>query len=342
MKLKARYPYIDLHVAGEPFRLITELNMDIPGATMEDKRQYALRHLFDTVGLLLKEPRGHDDMYGGILLPPVCPGSDVGVLFMYPGEFTTLCGHGCLCLARAAVELGIKKWHEGENVLTIDAPAATVKVHILIEKGEVCKVTLENEKSFACRYEQEVSVEHYGKVKVDIGYGGAFMVFAKAADFGLSIRQENTAKLLAAAMACKSAVEGQLDAVHPTEPHKNLREDGCCMILTEQRSAASGNVDMQCFTAYGNCEIDRSPTGTGTSALAAILYDKGVLTRDGRLVNKGISGLPFEAVVRPVDGGVIPYISSTAYVVSRGELLLEKNDPLTSGFSLKNVEGRVK
>ncbi|WP_418269691.1 proline racemase family protein [Hominenteromicrobium sp.] len=49
--------YLDFHVAGEPFRLITSGFPEIIGSTMEEKRRYAAEHLDDLRRLTILEPR---------------------------------------------------------------------------------------------------------------------------------------------------------------------------------------------------------------------------------------------------------------------------------------------
>lgn len=333
MKPTKEYSYLDLHTAGEPFRLIIDPVPDIPGETMEEKRQYAAQHLNELRRLVLLEPRGHNDMYGGLLMKPVRQGSDVGVLFMMAEGMTTMCGHGILCLARAAVELGLIPIHDGENTLIVDTPAATVRVSIFIENQEVQELSFANDVSFSCGLGLPVQVPGYGTIHVDIGYGAAFMVFVRAADLGIRLGREHFAQMLPAATACRRAVMEQLDAHHPVDSGKSLQRNGCCLILVEEPNRQGAKLETQCFTVFGESQFDRSPTGTGTSALAAILYEKGLLTPGMQLVNRGISGIPFTATVQPVPGGVIPTISAMAYVTGRGSLILEEGDPLAAGFS---------
>lgn len=327
--------YLDLHTAGEPFRLITDPIPDIPGETMEQKRQYAAEHLQDLRRLVLLEPRGHDDMYGGFLMKPVHAGSDVGILFMMAEGMTTMCGHGILCLARAAVELGLIQPCEGENRLVVDAPSATVQVSVFMEQGYIQRIAFTNDLSFACGLSLPVQVPGYGTIPADVGYGAAFMVFVRAADLGISMGRQHFPEMLQAAAACRRAVMEQLDIRHPLDPDKSLRRNGCCLILTDEPVRHGARLETQCFTVFGESQFDRSPTGTGTSALAAILYAKGLLKPDMELVNRGISGLPFTATIQPAEGGVIPTISAMAYVTGRGKVILEEGDPLTAGFSAK-------
>ena len=114
--------YLDFHVAGEPFRLITSGFPEIIGSTMEEKRRYAAEHLDDLRRLTILEPRGHDDMYGGFLTPPVNEESDLGVVFIHGTGMSTMCGHGAIAMGRAACELGILTLKEGMNTVTLDAP----------------------------------------------------------------------------------------------------------------------------------------------------------------------------------------------------------------------------
>ncbi len=98
----------DYHTAGEPFRIVREGVLDIPGATVGDRREYAARsEAVDRVRrLLCHEPRGHADMYGGFLVPADDDGADFGVLFWHKDGYSTACGHGTIALGAWAVESG--------------------------------------------------------------------------------------------------------------------------------------------------------------------------------------------------------------------------------------------
>src|SRR5207253_6777082 len=57
----------DYHTAGEPFRIVADPPVALPGVSVADRRVRAL-HSPDAQGLrelLCFEPRGHADMYGG-------------------------------------------------------------------------------------------------------------------------------------------------------------------------------------------------------------------------------------------------------------------------------------
>src|ERR1700674_360189 len=56
---------VDYHTAGEPFRIVSGGVPSLRGRTILEKRRYALDHFDQIRQLLVFEPRGHADMYGG-------------------------------------------------------------------------------------------------------------------------------------------------------------------------------------------------------------------------------------------------------------------------------------
>src|SRR5437879_1561700 len=69
---------LDTHAAGEPLRIVTGGYPELPGATILERRRYAKEHHDDLRRALMWEPRGHADMYGCILTPPVSPDANFG------------------------------------------------------------------------------------------------------------------------------------------------------------------------------------------------------------------------------------------------------------------------
>ena len=98
---------IDAHAAGEPLRIITAGIPPLPGATILERRRFMAEHFDHLRCTLLFEPRGHADMYGAILTPPVTPSADFGVLFLTNEGYSTMCGHGVIALTTAILETGM-------------------------------------------------------------------------------------------------------------------------------------------------------------------------------------------------------------------------------------------
>ncbi|NHZ86062.1 MAG: proline racemase, partial [Planctomycetia bacterium] len=74
---------IDTHTAGEPLRIVTSGIPELPGDTILAKRKYMMENYDHLRKLLMWEPRGHADMYGCIITPPVTQEADFGVIFMH-------------------------------------------------------------------------------------------------------------------------------------------------------------------------------------------------------------------------------------------------------------------
>src|SRR5215469_9782967 len=101
-----RISTIDTHTAGEPLRIILDGTPLPDGANMLERWRNARGEWDRFRRLLMFEPRGHADMYGALIVPPVSPDALFGVLFMHNEGYSTGCGHGAIALAKVAVDLG--------------------------------------------------------------------------------------------------------------------------------------------------------------------------------------------------------------------------------------------
>ena len=55
----------------------------VKGDTILEQRQYAKKHLDHLRTMLMREPRGHMEMYGALLVDKTHPQADMAVLFMH-------------------------------------------------------------------------------------------------------------------------------------------------------------------------------------------------------------------------------------------------------------------
>ncbi|MCB0054396.1 MAG: proline racemase family protein, partial [Caldilinea sp.] len=93
-----------------------------------------------------------------------------------------------------------------------------------------------------------------------------------------------------------------------------------------------------CMFADG--EIDRSPTGTGVSARAALHFARGEIGIGEPFVVESILGTCFTGeVVETTTFGpvaaVIPQVTGTAHICGINELLIDPTDELRHGFMLR-------
>src|SRR6266700_7515818 len=209
---------IDAHAAGEPLRIITGGLPELPGNTSLERRQYMRQHFDHIRRALMWEPRGHYNMYGCIVTPPVTPEADRGVLFMHNEGYSTMCGHGIIGLVTVLLETGALPVHGQQTPVNLDTPAGLVRATAHLDSnGHVDQVSFLNVPSFVYAGNVELEVPAYGRLSVDIAFGGAFYAFLPAAQVGLNITPHQAHQLAAAGDSITQAVNAVLPIKHPVE-----------------------------------------------------------------------------------------------------------------------------
>ncbi|HRJ42012.1 MAG: proline racemase family protein [Caldilineaceae bacterium] len=335
-----RITAIDAHTAGEPLRIFTSGLPDFPGATMLAKRRYAKGRWDRLRTATMWEPRGHADMYGAILTEPVTRDGHAGVLFVHNEGFSTMCGHGVIALAQVGVETGLLTGEptlEDPSVLEIrlDTPAGRVTAFARQEEGQVVEVWFHNVPSFVYARDRRVTVDGLGMVRLDVAFGGAFYAFCRAEEVGVGLQPENFRELIDVGMRIKRSVMANLPIRHPVEPDLSFLYGTIFTGPARNPAHHSRNV---CIFADG--EVDRSPTGTGVSARAALHFARREIGLGEPFTVESILGTTFSGTVVETttfagQPAVIPQISGSAYICGRNELLIDPDDPLAYGFLLR-------
>ncbi|MBI3977646.1 MAG: proline racemase family protein [Chloroflexi bacterium] len=329
MEIRHVYTTIDSHTAGEPLRIVTGGVPPIPGETILARRAYARNKLDHIRRALMREPRGHPDMYGCFITPPVSPESDLGVIFMHNEGYSTMCGHGIIALTTAALETGLLPAVEPVTEVALDTPAGLVRARAEVAGGRVRQVTFQNVPSFVFAHDLEVEVPGCGDVRIDVVYGGAFYAVAPA---NMAIRPANAGRLIDLGMRIKRAVEARLDARHHEQP------EICGIygtILTGPPDLLGS--DARNVTIFADGQVDRSPCGTGTSGRLAALHAAGQVPVGRPYVNESILGTRFTGrIVGTCRSGpypaIIPEVSGSAHITGFQQFIVDPADPLQDGF----------
>ncbi|MFS8542169.1 MAG: proline racemase family protein, partial [Tissierellales bacterium] len=104
MKFSRYIHAIDSHTMGEPTRVVVGGVPNIPGKTLPEKKAYLEKHMDYLRRAIMHEPRGHNDMFGSILVQPVSDEADIGIIFMDGGGYLNMCGHGTIGASTIAIE----------------------------------------------------------------------------------------------------------------------------------------------------------------------------------------------------------------------------------------------
>ncbi|WKZ48742.1 MAG: proline racemase family protein [Anaerolineales bacterium] len=326
---------IDAHTAGEPFRVIVDGFPELKGETILEKRRFAKENYDHLRTALMWEPRGHADMYGCILTPPVSPDADFGILFIHNEGFSTMCGHGIIGIATVVLETEMLPMVSPTTTIKIDSPAGLITAFAHIEDNHVKNVSFHNVLSFVSELDAVVDVPELGRVRYDLAFGGAFYAYVNAKGVGVKCAAEDYRLLIEKGMAIKRAVMASRKIIHPFEEDLGFLYGTIFVDEPQDAGSHSRNV---CIFADG--EVDRSPTGTGVSGRLAIHHARGEIQIGEEIVIESIIGSKFSGrVVEEAEFGphraIQPEVRGEAFLVGRNELWLNPNDPLNDGFILR-------
>jgi proline racemase/trans-L-3-hydroxyproline dehydratase len=323
---------VDTHTAGEPTRIVLSGLPPILGETMAAKKEYMRKHLDRFRTLLMREPRGHRDMFGAVLVPPLTDRSQYGVLFIDGGGYLDMCGHGIIGMTTALIEMGMVLPTKPETLIAFDTPAGLVEAQARIEEGEVLEVAVANVPSFVYAQDVEISLPPVGQVTLDVSFGGNFFALVKAQDLGVALHPDNLPQLLELGMQVKEAVNEKLSVQHPTQPHITRVE------LTEIYERPDPSLPFtKSVVIFGQGQLDRCPCGTGISAAMATLYQRGELALGTELINESLIGTQLRGkLVGEVRVGsfaaVEPVLIGKAYLTGIHQFVVDPSDPLKYGF----------
>lgn len=336
---------IDTHTGGEPTRIIVSGLPPIHGSNVLEKRRYFMQHYDHLRRGILLEPRGHADMYGAILTRPSNPQeADLDVFFINTHGYSSMCGHATLAITKVVFETGlIEKEGRETREIRLNTIAGIVHARATFndKTGEVARSFFRNVPSFVYKQHQTVAVPGLGDITFDLSFGGIFWAIVQRGALPVSHQLDMTAKnynayislgrkIRAAILAdpkivIKHPLESDLDELHgvifagpPHDPQNHSR-----------------NVNV-----FGDGEVDRSPTGTGVSARAALHFARGELAVGQDFTVESIVGSTMTGrVVEEVQFGgysaVVPEVGGVAHIMSQTELLFDPNDPFQNGFLLR-------
>jgi proline racemase len=328
-----RVKTIDAHAGGEPLRLIVDGFPSPRGNTMLEKREWVRRHADPLRRALMLEPRGHADMYGAVLTEAVLPGSHAGVLFMHNEGYSTMCGHGIVAVTTIALERGLLVPGGDGATVVYDAPAGTIRARATLANDRVASVSFLNVPSFVMHGGLTVKIGSR-QLRADVAFGGAFYAIVDSEAVGLPIDVAHLPELRRVGMEIKHAVESAHTIVHPMDAGLSGIYG---TIFTGPPS--DERADLRNVTIFADAEVDRSPCGTGTAAVMAVVDAMGLLSADKPFVHESLIGTRFNGRVtaHTVVGehpAIVPEIEGSAWITGEHTFIVDDDDPLKDGFRI--------
>ena len=326
---------IDAHTGGEPLRIIISGFPNLKGVTLLEKRASAKNDFDHIRKALIWEPRGHADMYGAIIVAPDTPDADFGVIFIHNEGYSTGCGHAVIALTKTFVETGLIKKTEPITEVKMDVPSGIIHSFAEVKDDEITNIGFYNVPSFVQQIDSIVKIPKFGNIQYDLAFGGAYYVFVDVAQFDLDCTQEYQDELIRIGMLIKKTISKSIIIEHPTEPEMNFLYG---IIFTGSPKNSNNHSRNVCIFAEG--EVDRSPTGTGVSARAAIHYARGEISIGESITIESIIGSTFTVKVNEITTfgkykAIIPEVRGTAFITGKNSFWINPNDPLKDGFLLR-------
>ena len=329
---------IGCHAEGEVGDVIVGGVAPPPGATVWDQSRFIagdgrLR------AFVLNEPRGGVFRHVNLLVPPKNPEAQMGFIIMEPEDTPPMSGSNCICVATVLLDTGIIPMQEPETKLVLEAPAGLVEVTARCSGGKAHSITLKNVPAFAERLGVPLEVEDLGTLMVDTAWGGDSFVMADAKRLGFAMMPDEARDIAVVGRQIVKAANEQLGFTHPELPgwtHFSFA------FITGPLGTLEGCPSSRNACVIKPGKLDRSPTGTGCSALMAVLHAKGLMKEGQRYIGRSIIDSRFtgEIVGTTTVGNhaaIIPTITGRAWITGHSTLMLDPDDPYPRGYKIADT-----
>jgi proline racemase len=241
----------------------------------------------------------------------VNPGSLAGIVFFNNGTYLGMCGHGLIGVVRTMEHLG----RLSPGAARFDTPAGTVSAELNVDGS----VTIENIPARTLALDVAVDVPGVGRVVGDVAYGGNWF-FITHVDQPLEM--SNVGELTRVTQLIQDAISEQRVA------------DGVPIDHIELSGAPTrADAEAKNFVLCSGGEYDRSPCGTGTSAVMAVRHARGLLPFGREWRQESITGSRFVGwLTNGSHGEVIPHVRGTAFITGEATLRFDPADPFQFGI----------
>jgi trans-L-3-hydroxyproline dehydratase len=329
---------INCHAEGEVGDVIVGGVAPPPGETIWEQSRFIARD--QTLrNFVLNEPRGGVFRHVNLLVPPKNPKAQAAFIIMEPEDTPPMSGSNCICVSTVLLDSGIIPMTEPETRITLEAPAGLIEVVAQCRNGKAESITLTNVPAFAPHLGATLDVEGIGKVKVDTAFGGDSFVMADAADFGLLITPADAKHLAELGRKLVKAANAQLPFKHPALP--DWTHYSFCF-LRGPLEKEKGTLTSRNACVINPGKLDRSPTGTGCSALMAVLHAKRLMKSGDSYIGRSVIDSRFigKIIGETAVGShkaIIPQITGRAWISGKTTLMLDPADPWPGGYKVSDT-----
>jgi proline racemase len=334
MRYQEVFEVIYTHTEGEPLCII---HSGIPypvGSSIVEKRQFLEQHYDWLRCALMREPRGHKDMYGVFLTPPSTREFDAGLIYIDGTQYSHMCGHGTIAVAMAMVARGMVRRAEGSRtVIRFETTAGPVTAEVESE-GETVKWTrFENVPAYVAAQDVPFELPEIGPLKADIVWGGNYFGIVDLRGTALKIEPSNGSALSRYGVLAREQLRRKVKIQHPAAEHINNFN-----YLTFWHEPTIAGAFYKSVHVFSAGQLDRSPGGTGTSAMMAMFEARGKLQLNETIRSEGLLGsgtfegcLIGETKLSSIRA-LRPTVKGTASILGTASWEIDRGDSVAAGF----------
>ena len=333
MEWSRTFQLVEAHCEGEIGKVVTSGILDLPGKTMQAK----MRHINEVddalVHFCMYEPRGCAQMAVNLLVPPVSDDSDAGFIVLLSDGAHPMSGSNCICVVTVLLETGMVPI-TGTNVhVTLDTPAGSVTARTTCSGNKCEQVTLEMPPAFLYESGVNINIDASEAFEVDIAFGGEFYALVDGKNIDISLTPDKAHLLADLSYRIQQYLSRSLSVQHPTIVELNKLNN----VMFYERIS---NTEYRTCTSGMSGRVDRSPCGTGSTALFAKLYADGELGIGDTLNSRSIIDSRFTILGRrEVEYGIQCDLTGRAWIYGIEQLGIDRSDPFPDGFVISDTWG---
>jgi 4-hydroxyproline epimerase len=305
---------VDSHTGGEPTRVVVSGGPDLGDGPLVRRAERLEREFAGFRSGLVGEPRGTEALVAAVLGPPETPSSRAGVVYFDRAGVLGMCGHGTIGLVATLA-------HEGRlapGPATLDTPVGPVRTELHADGS----VSVENVAAHRTVVDRSVRLDAETTVVGDVVWGGNWFFVVDPSPIPLVAAR--IPELLAFTRRVRDALAR--DGIRG--------EDGAPISHVFLNAPGTSGASGRDFVLCPSDTYDRSPCGTGTSALLAVLQARGKLGAGEPWVEESITGSRFVATFAMDGTRVRPTIRGSAFVTGVTDLEFDDADPFREGIRL--------
>jgi proline racemase len=283
---------VDAHVAGGAVRLITAGLPRVEAVSLVERQALLTERSRHVLAALAREPRGHGGVVVVVLGEPDLSEADAAMLFYRSSGPVPVCGHALIGATALALARGILTPRQ-RGVVHYETTGGVVTAHVAALPGSgSIRVRYTGPPAMVMRGNVPIAVGRRS-VRADLAWSGTELVaIVDAEAAGVPLVSSRELELQRAGVDVLRYLD---EAARETDPVSGARASVSSAVFIGP--APESGVDIRSGCVWADGSVERSPGGSATTALAAVLSAMGLLGTGRRFVHQGLLGTTLWATI---------------------------------------------